>query len=91
MRAARLSSVTDTVTLAGLRALRSATTASANSSGVKSPGGVLTQSRASDVASLTMRATSAASWAALVRAVSVSTTISPGPVGFFADLYVENE
>ena len=81
--------MTATLTLAALRDFCSATTASANSPGVRSAAGVLTQSRASVVASLTIRATSTACCAPLVRAVSVSTTTSPAPVGRGADLYVE--
>ena len=74
-----VSSVTVTCTLAGLRARCSATTASAKAVGVRSPAGVLTQSRASAVARLTTWATCSACWASLVRAVSVSTTTSLGP------------
>ena len=81
------SSSTVTVTLPPpLRALLAATTSSAKAGGVRSPGGVLTQSRVRATAPATTWAVSNASRTDEARAASLSTTTSPGPSGPVADL-----
>ena len=85
------SSATLIVTLAPLRALAAATTASAKSAGVRSPAGVFTQSRVRATAAATTWAVSKAARAGLARAASLSTTTSPGESSDDDVLYCVNE
>ena len=64
-----------------VRSAWAADTASAKSGGVRSPGGVLTQSRHSRTASTTTWAASKASVASARRAMGLSTTTSTAPAG----------
>lgn len=67
-------------------------TASANAGGVRSPGGVLTQSRVVATARATTWASSNAATNSFLRASPLSTTTSPATVGsfLFCFLYVVN-
>ncbi len=69
------------------RSLPSATTRSANSSGVRSLGGVFTQSRARRTSPATVCAVSRAAIASWRRAASLSTETSAAPEESERDLY----
>ena len=66
------------------------TTASANAGGVRSPGGVFTQSRVVATARASTCASSKAAIVSLRRAAGLSTTTSPGAVRVAAFLYAVN-
>ena len=78
--ARRFSSHTSTLTFDPATSAASAVIASANVGGRRSPGGVLTQSRACATASVTVWASSTARPAADWRANELSTTCSAGPL-----------
>ena len=70
--------------------LAASTTASAKAGGVRSPGGVFTQSRVVATARASTCASSKAAIVSLRRAVGPSTTTSPGALRVDPFLYVVN-